>query len=111
MNGPDSGWLDRRITIQQRASGLDSFGQSSIAWTDYLSCWARIEPLSGHELVTAQAVNAEVTHKVTVLYRPGITAAMRAVYQGRYFNVQNVLDPETAHVISELHCSEGLNPG
>lgn len=111
MNGPEAGKLDRRITIQQRSTSKDTFGQESVTWSDRLSCWAKIEPLSGRELELGQAVASEVSHRVTVLYRAGITSAMRVLYQGRYFDIHGVLDVETAHVVLELLCGEGLNQG
>jgi len=111
-NAVRSGDFNRRITIQRRSSATpNGFGQASQTWADVLSCWARIEPLSGRELELAQATHAEVTHLVEILYRPGITAAMRAVYQGRVLNVLSVIDPDTAHITLELLCSEGLNQG
>lgn len=111
-NAVRAGDFNRRITIQQHSSSTpDGFGQASQTWSDLLSCWARIEPLSGRELVLAQAQNAEVTHLVEIFYRPTVTAAMRVVYQGRIFNVLSVIDPDMAHVSLELLCSEGLNKG
>ena len=103
--------LNRRVLIQQRSTTKDSFGQQSTAWTDLLTCWAHIEPLSGRELVNAQAVNAEVTHTVTIRYRSNVTASMRVLYQGRIFNITAVIDPDTSHVWTSLNCSEGLNLG
>ena len=107
----DSSMLRRRITVQSRASSLDSFGQQITTWTDLLSCWASIEPLSGSELIAAQAVSSELSHTVTILYRVTVTAAMRVIYQGRVLNIQSVTDPDTAHVALQLLCSEGLNQG
>ena len=107
----DSSSLNRRITVQSRSTALDSFGQQITTWTDVLSCWASIEPLSGSELIAAQAVSTELSHTVTIQYRTTVTAAMRVLYQARVFNIQSVTDPETAHVVLQLRCSEGLNQG
>ena len=107
----DSSTLRRRITIQSRTATLDSFGQQVTTWTNLVSCWASIEPLSGHELIAAQAVSSELSHTVTIQYRTTVTAAMRVLYQGRVLNIQSVTDPETAHVALQLLCSEGLNQG
>lgn len=107
----DSSVLSRRITIQSRASALDSFGQQILTWTDVLSCWASLESQSSKELIAAQAVNAELTDMVTIRYRTGITAAMRVLYQSRVLNIQSVINPDTAHVALQLMCSEGLNQG
>ena len=106
-----TGDLNRRITIQTRTAGQDSYGQQVTTWSDLLSCWALIEPLAGRELEIAQAVNAAVDHKVTILYRSTVTAQHRVVYQGRYLNISAVLDPEMAHEVLHLMCGEGLNAG
>lgn len=99
------------MQFQSRAKTRDGFGQRSNTWTDTFKAWVRIEPLSGRELETAQAINNEVTHRVTMRYRTTVTTDMRGVYQGRIFNVLAVLDVETAHVALQLLCSEGLNQG
>ena len=91
-----AGDLNRVITFQQRNTDKDSFGQQSTTWTDYLTARAEIEQLSGSELVSAQALMAETTHRITVRYRPSITASLRVIYQGRVFNVLSVIDEFTA---------------
>lgn len=106
-----TGDLNRRISIQSRSAALDTFGQRLTTWTDVLVCWAGIDQLVGRELVLGQAVHNEVTHKVTILYRSTVTPQMRVVYWGRNFNIQSVIDPNTAHEFLELMCSEGLNEG
>ena len=62
-------------------------------------------------MVAALAINAELTHKVTIRYRPGVLAAMRMLYGGRVFNIGSVIEPQMAHVSLELTCGEGLNRG
>lgn len=106
-----AGDLKRQITIQSRVAGKDSFGQSSVAWVDFVSTRAAITPLQGNELVTAQAQFAEISHHVEIRLRPGITASMRILYQGRIFNILSVIDDFTAHRRLVLMCSEGLNQG
>ena len=106
-----AGDLNRRITLQARGSTRGSYGQQSNTWTDWATCWARIEPSDGREMVAAQAVNAETSHLVTIRYRAGVTAAMRVVFGARIFNVLSVIEPEMARVSLVLACSEGLNAG
>lgn len=107
----DSGQMNRRMTFQSRSTSKDTFGQQFTPWADVFTAWVQIEPLQGRELINAQAVNVETTHRVTLRYRAGVSSALRGVYQGRVFNVLNVIDPETAHIALQLLCSEGLNPG
>ena len=105
------GELNRRVTLQVRSSTQDTYGQALDTWTDWATCWAKIDQLSGNEMVVAQAVNAALTHKVTIRYRPGVLASMRLLYGTRIFNIGSVVEPETAHVSLELTCGEGLNRG
>ena len=107
----DSSLMNRRATIQQRSTGKDTFGQQSMTWTDYLPVWAYIEPMTGRELIAAQAQQSEVTHQVVIRYRAGITAAMRLVYEGRIFDILSVVDTDTQHRRLVLQCAEGLTAG
>lgn len=107
----DAGALNRRVLIQARSQTKDTVGQRDISWNNVARCWARIEQLQGRELETAQAINAEITHRVVIRYRSGITAAMRVVYQGRFLNIEAPLDIDTDHILLHLMCSEGLNRG
>ena len=106
-----AGTLNRRITLQTRAPAQDSYGQESITWSDWATCWAHIRPMSGREILAAQAINAETTHIVTIRYRPGVNAGMRLLFGSRIFNIEAVIEPEMAHVTLELQCSEGMNQG
>lgn len=115
-----AGDLRRRITIQLKGTAADTFGQASTSWTDFLTCWAAISPLSGRELVTAQAINAEITHQISIRYleslaNPMQVAAMRIVYQNggvtRYFNVLSSQNVDERNRELLLSASEGLNLG
>ncbi len=106
-----AGKLRHRIAIQQRTTDQDDYGQQLDQWDDVARVWADIEPLNGRELLAAAAVQAETTHTVTMRYRPGITPQLRINYNGRLFNILNVLDDNERHRTLTLLCSEGLNNG
>ena len=113
--------LRRRISIQTRATTKDSFGQQTLTWTDLLTgVPANIEALSGRELLAAQAVNAEVTHQITVRYHSALAdpvkvAAMRGVYVNagvtRYFNFSAPVNPNEMNRWRQISAVEGLNQG
>lgn len=107
----EAGKLRHRITIQQRSSTQDSYGQPLVAWTDVATVWCAIDPLSGRELLAAEAVQSEITHKVVMRYRSGINAKMRVLYGSRIFDIQNVLDENERHRTLTLLCLEGLTDG
>lgn len=111
-----SGELNRRVTLQQRSSAQDSFGEPVASWTDVMTLWAGIQPLSGRELELAQKLASEVTHRITVRYQASladtrVVAGMRALYKGRVFNIQAVMNEDEANVLIHLMAGEGLNDG
>lgn len=106
-----SGLLRKRITLQQRSSEQDSYGQPLTTWSDVATVWASVEPLSGRELMAAEAVQSEVTHQVVMRYRPGVTAKLRVAYGSKIFDIQNVLDENERHRMLTLLCTEGLTDG
>lgn len=112
-----AGQLRRRVTIQSRATTVDSVGQISQAWTTVLSgVPAHIEPLSGRELIAAAAVQSAITHRVTVRYHrqlasPVAANARRVVFGSRYFNVQAVLNVDERNRVIEMLTEEGLSNG
>lgn len=91
-----AGQLRHRVTFQARDTGTDSFGQQATTWSNVLaSVPADVQPLSGREMLAAQAVNAELSHTVTVRFHPLLTdpvkvAAMRISYS----------DGTTTHILS-----------
>ena len=111
-----AGSLRKRVTFQTRDTSVDSYGQQVTTWTDAFTVWAGIEPLSAHELFAAQAVQNEVSHKITVRYRseivnPVAVAAMRVSYAGRLFNIQGALNIDERRRSIELLATEGVNNG
>ncbi|WP_051566948.1 phage head closure protein [Herminiimonas sp. CN] len=108
--------MNRRITLQQRSTAQDAYGAQVDTWTTLGDLWASIEPLTGRELMAAQAVQSEVSHKITIRYQaqfanPQQVAAMRISYQGRMFNIHASMDIEEAHKIIEILATEGVNQG
>lgn len=111
-----AGDLRRQIDLQTRATAQDTFGGQSTTWTTAYTVWAQITPLTGRELLAAQAVRSEVTHTITVRWRteladPMALAAMRALYNGRIFNIHGARNLDERNRTIELDVSEGLNNG
>lgn len=115
-----AGALTRRITLQQRATTQDTFGGQSITWTDVATVWAAVEPLTGRELLSAQAVQSTVSHQITIRYQaqfadPKQMAQMRAVMikdgVTRLFNIHGSRDEGEKRQSIVLDAEEGLNDG
>ena len=111
-----AGTLRKRITLQQQSLSVDSYGQQVITWTDVATVWASLEPSVGRELVAAQAVRLDQPTTITIRWQgafgsPRAVAAMRAVYNGRTFNIHSVENEDERNVLLTLIASEGLNDG
>lgn len=99
-----SGDLDQRVTIERAAQGVDELGQPLDGWNALGSCWASVRPLMGREFISAQAVQSEVSTRVVIRYRPGITAADRVVHDGRIYNIVSVIEVRSANDELQLMC-------
>lgn len=120
MSNLRAGALNYRITLQSRSTSQDASGGQILTWTDVAPVWANIDPLSGRELLAAQAVQSTMSHRITIRYQkqfadPKLMAMMRAtmVKDGvtRYFNIHAARDiNEMRHYII-MDAEEGLNAG
>lgn len=85
----DPGRLNQHITIQRLdKTARDALGQpKKDAWVDVCACWAEITVASVREFWAAKAAHAELTHRVTIRYRKGITADMRVLWGSRELKI------------------------
>lgn len=100
------GKLRHRITLQECIASRDSFGAEVLTWVDIATVWASVSPLSGKEYFAAHQINAEVTTKITIRYRPGVTPKMRVLFNSRCFEILSVLSFEERGIELVLMCKE-----
>lgn len=86
--------LDRRVTVQKKATITDPEGIPVEGWADVVTIWAARRTLRGREYFAAAAVNAENTVRFEIRYRTGILADMRLIdlKDNRTYNIHAVLD-------------------
>ena len=111
-----SGALSQRITLQQRAVAQDATGGQLATWSDVATVWAEVTPLSGRELIGAQAVASETSHQITMRWQPAFAdpqtvAALRVVMNGRCFNINASINEDERNRALVLLVSEGVNDG
>lgn len=97
----DPGKLNHRITFQNQ--NLDSEEEE---WNDIVTTWASINPISGREYYQAETINSDLTHKVRLRYRKGITPDMRILYKDRIFNIVSVINEYEKNTMLQLMCRE-----
>ena len=91
------GQLNQRVTVERRQGGTDDWGQPlPDAWTALCTVWAAVEPLVGREYMAAAAMQSDVSTRVRMRYRPGVTAGDRLLHEGRVYDIQSVIDFRSA---------------
>ena len=98
--------MNKRVTIQRPARTADEGGGNEISWEDLATVWAAVSPVSGKEDLVRGRLKGDVTHKVTMRYRPGLSAEMRLLLGDRILEVKAFIDPGEKHRFLELHCLE-----
>jgi len=107
-----AGSLRQKITIQENAALNDATGSQKPVWQDVCTVQAAIKPLSGRELIVSQAENSEISVRIVIRYRAGITAAMRIVYQNTiYAIVAPPINTDMRNTELQIMCAAGLNKG
>ena len=99
-----AGALDQRIVIERLVEGADELGQPFTDWLPIVTTWAAVEPLVGREYLAAAALVSEVTARVRMRFRPGITAADRIVHEGTTYGITSVADVHSSRRELVLMC-------
>jgi SPP1 family predicted phage head-tail adaptor len=100
--------LRHRLTLQQEVQTADGAGGNTRTWQNIVDLWAEINPISGRERAFAGQVQAEISHKITIRYRSGVTAGMRLLYNTRIFNIRTILNSKENNETLELWADEGM---
>lgn len=95
------GELRHRITFQLQ--DLDSEDED---WKYIATTWANINPISGKEYYSAETINSDLTHKIRLRYRKGITPDMRVIYNDRIFYIISVINEYEKNTMLQLMCRE-----
>lgn len=102
-----AGELRHRVTIQQRVTGQDEYGQPLNTWQDMATVWAKIEDLTGREYFSAQQIpTAQVSTRATIRWRADVKPEMRLVHGSRVLDIKAVLDPDGRRRQLQLMCQE-----
>lgn len=102
-----AGELNRRIDIVKPNLTQDPAGGTQVDDNSiFATVWASIEALDGTERYAGQQLVAEVTHKITIRWLPGVKASMNVWFEDRQFQIKAVLNPDEGRVKLILLCLE-----
>lgn len=69
-----AGKLRHRVTLQEPVKEQNpTTGAVINTWRDVATIWAEVYPLSAREFIAAQASQGEITTRITIRYRAGVT--------------------------------------
>jgi SPP1 family predicted phage head-tail adaptor len=104
-----AGRLRKRLVLQSKTEARDAYGGTVITWTDEATVWGAIEPLSGREYFSQQAVQAESKVRIVLRYYAGISTSWRVSHGGLFYNIEDVLNHDTRNRQITLMCREGVS--
>jgi SPP1 family predicted phage head-tail adaptor len=104
------------VQVQAKTTDRDALGGAAQAWSTQFSTRVGITPLSGRELLAAQAIHAEASHRIEGVFRPEWADPVRAagyriLFGTRIFNIHDVQNVEERNRDIEIVASEGMNEG
>lgn len=105
----DIGQLRHRVTFQKLVKIQDSFGQPIEQWDDVVTVWASVEPLVGKQYFDAETINSEISHKIKLRHRTGITPDMRIIFKARIFEIVSPpINYQERNIELQLMCKEQI---
>lgn len=87
-----AGNLRFRAILEQATETRDSVGAVVQTWAAVATVWADIEPLYGRELIAAQQVTSDMTARIRMRWRAGVTPKMRIKQGARIFDILSVIN-------------------
>ncbi len=113
MGRTRTGSYNQHIEIQSLIIGQDTEGGITKEWKKFTTAFASKNNLSGNERkATTHGGQVAVSRTEFKLpYQPNITAAMRVVHNGQYFNIKHVNNVYEANEELILDCETGANLG
>lgn len=108
-----AGPLRHRVMLQEPVKSQDpETGAIIDSWDDVKSIWAEVTPVSARDFVAAQAYQNQITSRIKIRYRTGISDKHRILFRGNIYNIEGVLpDPDSGLEYLTLPCSSGVNDG
>lgn len=101
-------WKER-ITIQKSTPGMDKAGNHVLTWTDYYTCSAYVNNLSGKEYWEAAQVNAQKEIYFLIRYCSETadidTDQYRVLFRGQVFNITFLDNVKYQNKILKLRAS------
>jgi SPP1 family predicted phage head-tail adaptor len=100
------GKFRHRVEIQSYSQAADAEGQIARSWSTAATVWGRVNPISGNERVAADQIKSKLSHRITIRKYEGTwTGQMRIKYDGKFFNIISIVDPDYRGCFEIIDCA------
>ena len=100
------------VTVQDQQRVLVD-GEYELQWVDVAKdVAASVVPLSGKDFIAAQATQSQMTTRIVIRWRPGITSRMRVLHGAEVYSIVGPpLPDDTGRRWLTLMCATGVGDG
>ena len=96
--GFGAGAFNRRVPFQVYSGSYNDEGVYVKAWNTYKTLWAKVYPISAKEYFSGGTTQSLDTVRIVVRYRTDLKNTMRFVYQGKSYEVEEIINDNDARV-------------
>jgi SPP1 family predicted phage head-tail adaptor len=108
----DAGQLDQRLTLQQKSTTTNGFGEDVVTWNDVATVWAKAAPLRGREFSSAAETQSSAEVRFTVRFRDDVDETWRLMWRGKaYALVAPPINVGGTREWLEMMCQSGVRDG
>ena len=102
-----SGQLRHVIKVQEKTNTIDGTGSTVTVWSDKFQTRAAIWPLKSKERLESMKIESEVTNKIRIRYRSGITSKERIKFGSRIFEIKGTpINPDERNIMLDILVTE-----
>lgn len=80
--GIEAGQLRHRVKIRQRVDTQDAQGNITETWAFHRAVWAAIEDLSVRDFIAADAMQSQITTRITIRHMPTFDPLRMRIHHG-----------------------------
>ena len=91
------------IIERKTTTTYDPLAGNIVSWSTHLTILCAVENLSGNEIVKAEKLGVQATHRLYVNGIPDIKEQDRVLYQGVYYRITYVDNPMNVNDFLEIY--------
>jgi SPP1 family predicted phage head-tail adaptor len=99
------------LQVRNSQPARNAAGEPSPDWTDVEVIWGEVLPAAGKELYAGEQANAEVSHKITIRYYPGLSTSRHRLKHETSGAIYDINVPKNVYLRNDWHellCKEKL---